>query len=226
MPLMNYRATLDRFSHIDAEFVRSSVSLTAESGNAEVVVRFYPWWEHPLYVEAQERGNNWGFSSYDLGVREVTVKAIRPFAACLSSRQNVIDWSFSDSHPLLWGYSEHCTIYVNAPFDPEWLLNEILAMKLPHVSRNDLLTYIYAQDRRETPQGMTVPTQLYGPVLNAFARLDVPIFTPYTPKEPASASVFLLDAGDYILADDFEVDVPEFMHDPAWFRPPTEGRAD
>jgi hypothetical protein len=122
MPLVNYRATLDRFGHIDAEFVRASASFAPDVGAAEVVVRFYPWWEHPLYIAARERGDTWGFSSYERGMRDVTVKAVRPFAARLASRQNVIDWNFSDSHPLLWSYSEHATIYVNAPFDPERLL--------------------------------------------------------------------------------------------------------
>lgn len=33
----------------------------------------------------------------------------------------------------------------------------------------------------------------------------------------------ILDDGDYVLAQDFEVDVPEFVHDPSWFRPSGEG---
>lgn len=31
--------------------------------------------------------------------------------------------------------------------------------------------------------------------------------------------LFLIDGHDYIIADDFEVDVPEFLHKPEWFRP-------
>jgi putative ABC transport system substrate-binding protein len=36
--------------------------------------------------------------------------------------------------------------------------------------------------------------------------------------------VFLLDDDDYIIAEDFDVDVPEFEHDVAWFRLPDEDR--
>jgi hypothetical protein len=223
MELMNYRATLERFGHIDAEFVRASASFTAEGGTAEVVVRFYPWLEHPLYVAARDRGDNWGFPSYEPGMREVTVKAVRPFAARLASRQEVIEWSFAESHPLLWGYSEQSTIYVNGPFDPEKLLDGLLAMQLPHVSREDLLTYVYARDRRPVSQGLTVPSQLHKPVLKVLERLEVPIFAPRTPTTPGPATVFLLDDGDYIIADDFEVEVPEFTHDPSWFQPAQEG---
>jgi hypothetical protein len=98
-------------------------------------------------------------------------------------------------------------------------------MQLPYVAREDLLTYVYARDRRQAPQGMTLPSQLHRPVLNVFDRLGVPVHSPHTPKEPEAASVFLLDEGDYIIADDFEVDVPEFTHDPAWFGPATKGEA-
>jgi hypothetical protein len=223
MELMNYRVTLERFGHIDAEFVRASASFTPEGGSAEVVVRFYPWWEHPLYLAARDRGANWGFSSYEPGMREVTVKAIRPFAARLASRQEVIDWNFTESHPLLWDYSEQSTIYINAPFDPEELLDGLLAMQLPFVSRGDLQTYIFALDRRASSQGLTVPSQLHEPVLKVLGRLRVPVFSPRTPNAPEPATVFLLDEGDYVIADDFEVEVPEFEHDPSWFQPASGG---
>ena len=39
------------------------------------------------------------------------------------------------------------------------------------------------------------------------------------PRIPHPAVVFLIDDDDYIIADDFEVDVPEFIHEPEWFQP-------
>jgi hypothetical protein len=64
---------------------------------------------------------------------------------------------------------------------------------------------------------MSLPSRLHGPILGVLKHLGVPVFSPHTPN-PAPATVFLLD-GDYIIADDFEVDVPEFTHNPAWFQP-------
>jgi hypothetical protein len=216
---MNYRATLERFGHIDAQFVRASASFTSANGTAEVVVRFYPWWEHPQYVAARDRGDNWGFSSYEPGMREVTISAVRPFAARLSRRQEVIEWNFAESHPLLWNYSEQSTVYINGPFDPEELLDGLVALRLPQASREDLLPYVYARNRRASSQALTVPAQLHEPVLRVFEKLKVPVFAPRTPSVPRPATVFVLDEGDYIIADDFEVDVPEFTHDPSWFKP-------
>jgi hypothetical protein len=69
----------------------------------------------------------------------------------------------------------------------------------------------------------TIPSQLHAPVLMVLEQLMVPVFAPHTPKTAEPATAFLLDEGDYILADDFEVVVPEFTHDPSWFQPRTDG---
>ncbi len=31
-------------------------------GDGSFSVRLYPWWEHPLYLEAVKRGSSWGFN--------------------------------------------------------------------------------------------------------------------------------------------------------------------
>jgi hypothetical protein len=74
MAWTNYRNVVDRFGHIDAEFVKSTGLFSSDGAIAELVVRFYPWWEHPQYRSAVERGERWGFSSFEGGKREVTVR--------------------------------------------------------------------------------------------------------------------------------------------------------
>ena len=61
MAWTNYRNVAERFGHIDAEFVKSADRLSSDGGTAELVVRFYPWWEHPQYLSARERGEDWAF---------------------------------------------------------------------------------------------------------------------------------------------------------------------
>jgi hypothetical protein len=217
MAWVNFRTTLDRFSHIDAQFVRGTASLTPAGGEAEIVVRFYPWWEHPLYIRARDHGGHWAFSSYKSGVREVTVRAIRPWSVRLSARSDVIDWDFAEQHPLLWTYSEQVTIYVNEPFELSALLDELLALKLPNVSRGDLLQHV-AVESGSVPRGLTIPAELYDPTLRVFRKLGVATFAPHAPRAPKPGVVFLLDDSDYIIADDFEIDVPEFIHEPSWFQ--------
>ncbi|HEV7506682.1 MAG TPA: hypothetical protein VGS07_17440 [Thermoanaerobaculia bacterium] len=219
MAWTNYRNIVDRFIHIDADFVSATSRLTPEGGEAEVVVRFYPCWEHPLYKAALSRGERWGFSSAcGAGVREVRVKAVRPWVVHLSPRPNVIDWRFEIEHPLLWNFDE-ATLYVNGPYEPRALLDGLSALKLRNVSRADLLPHVDLLSRPSTPRALKIPTQLLDPALSVFRDLNVPVFAPRTQRRPSPEVVFLIDEEDYIIADDFEVDVPEFQHEPEWFQP-------
>jgi hypothetical protein len=223
MAWTNYRNIVGRFSHIDAEFVKSSGLLSSDGGTAELVVRFYPWWEHPQYVSAVQRGEDWGFSSYEAGKREVTVRAIRPWAFRLSPRQEVVDWRFEEENPLLWGFAEQSTVFVNAPFDRGTFFEGLMALGLPNVTHADLITHVRLPATSEAPMGLTVPDQLHQPVLTVFRQLGVPVFSPPLPRHMSPAVVFLVDDDDYVIAEDFEVDVPEFIHEPEWFQPVGRG---
>ena len=48
MAWVNFREVADRFSHIDGEVVSTTVAMTREESAVDIVLRFYPWWEHPL----------------------------------------------------------------------------------------------------------------------------------------------------------------------------------
>ena len=219
MAWTNYRTIAERFSHIDAEFVNATSMVSPEGGHAEVVVRFYPWWEHPLYLGARDRGENWGFSAYEPGKRDVRVRAIKPWALRLSPRREVTDWRFEEEHPLLWDFSERSTVYANAPFDRRAFIDGLLALELPNVSESDLVGHIDLPPTTTAPLGLVFPAQLHEPVLTVFGRLGVPVYSPGAPRRLRPAVVFLIDDDDYIVAENFEVDVPEFVHDAQWFQP-------
>jgi hypothetical protein len=98
-----------------------------------------------------------------------------------------------------------------------------MALALPNVSEDDLRNHIQLRDPSKAPMGLTMPAQLHEPVLTVFGRLGVPVFSPGSPNAPRPAVVLLIDDDDYIVAEDFEVDVPEFVHEPAWFQPAVPG---
>lgn len=187
------------------------------------MVRSYPWWEHPQYLSARERGEDWGFSSYEAGKREVTVRAIQPRALRLSPRQEVVDWRFEEDHPLLWDFAEQSTVFANASFDRGAFFDGLMELALPNVTEGELWRYIHLPDVSKAPMGLTMPAQLHEPVLTVFRRLGVPVFSPGSPRAPERAIVFLIDDDDYIIAEDFEVDVPEFVHRSEWFQPAERG---
>lgn len=217
MAWTNYRNVVDRFSHIDAEFVKSMSRCSSDAATAELVVRFDPWWEHPQYLSAVRRGERWGFSSHEAGKREVTVRAIRPWACRLSIRTEVIEWRFVQEHPLLWDYAGQSTIFVNAPFDRSVLFERLMTLAPPNVTYADLIAHVSLPATSTAPMGLMVSDRLHEAVLTVFDQLGVPTFSSSTPGPTTPGVVFLIDEDDYIIADDFEVDVPEFIHQPEWF---------
>lgn len=52
--------------------------------------------------------------------------------------------------------------------------------------------------------------------------MGVPIFAPREPEPRPGPVVLLLDNDDYLVADDFEVEVPEWEHRDEWFESPSE----
>ena len=158
MAWMNYRKIQDRFRHIDAEFVRSDVSLSPQGSHASVTVRFYPWWEHPGYLKARETGTAWGFTrAVEAGRQNVTVKAVVPYAARISQRVEVTDWGFSEEHPLLWDFAQEVTIYVNGHFDVLHLTERVLDRHMPFVTRRDLERYFDPAWRPVPSRGILIP---------------------------------------------------------------------
>ena len=135
-----------------------------------------------------------------------------------------MDWRFEEDHPLLWGFAEQSTVFVNAPFDRGAFFDGLMELALPNVSEGDLLSSIHLPDPSTAPVGLTMPAQLQPSVLTVFRRLGVPVLSPGSPRTPHPAVVFLIDDDDYIIAEDFEIDVPEWIHEPDWFQP--TGRRD
>jgi len=114
MARVNFREVRERFTHIDAQFVGCSCSFP---GTARYDVAIYPWWEHPLYIEARLEGKPWGFADDmpDDAYKVVTVHPVNVRDAKLSSRYEVIDWWFTQTDPFLWPFEDRCNIVCNQP---------------------------------------------------------------------------------------------------------------
>jgi hypothetical protein len=63
------------------------------------------------------------------------------------------------------------------------------------------------------------PFTLYNIVKEELQRADVRLHLARSPVKRNLPVVLLMDGDDYIVADDFEVDVPDFEHRPEWFAP-------
>jgi hypothetical protein len=219
MSRVGYREIQSRFTHIDATLVEATVRFP--EGEGIVRVRFYPWWEHPDYLAAVRTGGPWGFKGFDEGKIEVTVHPTHIHACRLSGHADVIDWAFLEGHPLLWAFEDAATVYCNASLDDAGWTALVAAVRraLPYPDRGHLGSVL----RRELGSSSfalgTLPLTVYRAAIAALEELGLPYLAPRTPNERPLPRVLLLDDDDYIIADDFELDVPEVVHDKAWFDP-------
>ncbi len=216
--LVNYREAITRFSHIDATFVAAEIG--PDLATCRYVVRLYPWWEHPLYLQARDAGAPWGFVLEDEATRDVAVVARDPVAFHLSRRESVTDWAFCESHPLLWPFEDAAELFCNSDVDRLELIEAILRRNIPHLTRARLSEYIAPVSPHRAPFSLGYfPRSLFLVAREELERMGVRLFIAREPREQERLVLFLIDGEDYIVAHDFDIEVPDFEHRPEWFQP-------
>lgn len=227
MTRVNYREAQERFGHIDAEIVQAGCRIGPDGRleDAHVVLRLYAWWEHPLYLAAVAEGRSWGIHAGDDAQREMRIEAVAPRKAELRPGRDATDLVFSTQHPSLWEYEEHADIICNSDLDVEALLDALMRRNLPHVGRRALADYLSAAARYRAPYSLgSLPRSLFVLVQDELRRMGVETLASYEPKARAPLVRMTLDPSVEIVAEDFIVDVPEFVHRPEWFRPAPRDR--
>ena len=224
MARVSWQEITKRFSHIDARFVRCEIGLPQNDGFFTVAL--YPWWEHPLYIEARNQNKNWGFKGSADGFREVTVYPKNVVKFQISRQTEVIDWDFTQEHPMLWLYERQGAITCNSPLTIEqWMEISTLAQdKLTGYNREaDVAKYAAQQVRKWGHTNSfslgSFPYTLFTVLCQVLDSQSIGYFVASEPKATKPLVVFLIDSDDYIIAEDFEIDVPEFVHKPEWFQP-------
>jgi hypothetical protein len=225
---VNYRQVEDRFGHIDGQFVEARIHLLGRSnGEIEadescITIEYYPWWEHPRVAAAIKAGASWRFVTepdrgrltiYPLGIREVR----------LSAHPDCTDVGFTQKHKLLWDYEEKTILFCTGPF-PRDLWTPVVQTIAKELGRpftvSDVTPYLRVKPvERWGAHGSFAlghfPTTLFHTVRRTLADRGIPTYAPCEPQEKPPPVLFAL-GDDYIVADDFEVDMPEFEHRPEW----------
>ncbi len=218
MARVNFRAVRERFTHIDAQFV--SCRLGFEDLAPRYVVSLYPWWEHPLFVQAVEQGTPWGFRHDESAYRDVTVFPLNLRECRVSQTKDVTDWEFFESHPLLWSYEDTGTIECNSECSRAEVAKRVLTADLPGLTRKALYRYLDPLQTHSPPFCLgTFPRTLFETVRGILTEMGIQLLISREPTPRATPVLLLIDGEDYLIADDFELDVPEFEHRPEWFAP-------
>lgn len=211
---LTFQQAAARFGHIDGEMVHVRLDFPA---TIELDIRFYPWWEHPAYLRAIDRGVRWAFKDTGsaAGIGTVVARGLEVVHLCGTS---AIDIDFSDDHPLLWDADpDRRSIIVNSPVDRA-RLTQLLADRLQSTDRRgtarDVLRYL-TSSAAEIPAPCSIghfPRQVHDLVLGALRDMDVEVLVEnprWAPREPR----ILVEIDDaYVIANDVCFDVPEFDH--------------
>ena len=227
MSIVNYREIKDRFTHIDAEF--DSCGFAVPGNRDRYAVRFYPWWEHPLVIAAQREGRFWRITG-EAQEREVTVTVFTQHTRAfhISVNDEITDWAFLEEHPLLWTYENRIDVTCNSKLTLEQVMGLVEVVRVETEGWHSPFEYLnfgkgLPQFIEWASQGVfslgTFPLSLLPPVY-AYMKSCAARLYPANPPErqtEAGPKLLLLDGTDYIIADDFEVDVPEIVHRPEWF---------
>lgn len=220
MPIVNYREIATRFTHLDGEFINFEGRLP--DGSATFAVRFYAWWEHPEIEAAVREGRKWTMRDVESGAETVTLHARQVHEFKMGSRNEVGWWSFVENHHLLWPYEESGGITCNSPLSLEPAL-DLVEVAARWLGAPTSALWRYVDHRNIRRYGRTPPFALgQFPRPAFFALCDqlrergIDFLITYEPKQTPVPVLFLIDGDDYIIAEDFDVDVPEFRHQPEW----------
>lgn len=232
MARVNFREIRDRFTHLDATFESCAVRMP---GDSHYAVRFYPWWENPAYRELVESGVGWRGAWPDKAAKVVTVYPVGLVQACVRETPGVIDWVFVEPpDPLLWEYETKEHVLCKSGLPPGTLIDlpSMIAGALHYhadlASLSSLLSPLQWGDPRvaESERGGfslgRFPASVVGAVRSVLDDLGVEYFDEAVEARSETLPVALLiDGTDYLIAEDFEVDVPHFQHKPDWVTIPS-----
>lgn len=224
MPRLKFIDVQDRFGHIDARFISSNCNFNERT--ATYTVEIYPWWEHPRYLEAREAGGPWGFGEVpDAAYKRATVHAIGLFEAHLSPQDEVIDWWVTQRDPRLWPYEEWSSITCNQPLTLSlWLdiLESVRAeLKLRCLTPLLEVSAIEQIHRHGASSAFCLgnfPYSVYVPLRKQLEARRIDLFDPREPEPKELPFLFVAGGDDYLIAEDFEIDLPEFEHRDEWFQ--------
>lgn len=206
MARIGWQEFIRHFSEVEVRFVNCEIGLPHR--DSFFTVAFYAWDSRNTSDEDVE------VTIYAKNVRQVKLSS---YLEC----EEIEGWDFTQQHPLLWHYEREGQITCLTPLTSElWQQIAALAQQTLTGYNHEVNVADYAarQVERWGHTGSfalgTFPLPLYHVLLPVLEAHGIRCFLPYEPNPIPVPVLFLIDGDDYIIADDFEVDLPEFIHKP------------
>lgn len=217
MALINYREIREHFCDIDAEFVRADLDLPG--GSASYTVRLDSPWEDPAFQALTAVEQPRDVCAGRAARITVRIFARGVHACCLSPRRKIVDLAFSEDNPRLWSYHDTAQVFCTSPLTVDRAI-ELLDLVRSAVGQcgNPYHFLNVPPDSRLfyqwTASGSCslgrFPLPLFTRVIAWLDAIGAQYFVPRQHEVRASVpSILFIDGEDYIIADDFELDVPQ-----------------
>jgi hypothetical protein len=216
MKIINYTEISDRFSHIDGELVDYNFNFLNQD-KSYYQIQFYPWWEHPKYIEAIEKNKKWEFSDIDEGSKTVTILPVIVVETKISNETEITEIQFSDNHPLLWEYDDLVKIHINSSLDIGELEKWLETIDVYSEYTTDILSHLDPITEYKPPFAIDLPLTIAKLFITFFEDNSVKYLADISKLKPSNLKLFLIDDDDYIIAHDFNIKLPDFEHKSSWF---------
>ncbi|MGJ4789526.1 hypothetical protein [Leptospira koniambonensis] len=202
---MLFEEASERYSHIDGELLDYNFSF---NGDSFVKIDFFPWWENPKYHYAVSENLNW--RAKNSRKITMTIKPIGLIKFSFEPRCLATDISFLLDDPLLWEYYDKTQLFINEQFD--YLeLRQKLILRYP-IIENCINNYLPMNARHNPPYCLgDYPTHIYNYLVEILTEMKVSIFPKNTVSFQSNLKLVYIDEANYIIADDFIIDVPEVI---------------
>lgn len=207
MARISWQEFIGRFPEAEVRFVGCEIGLPRRDGFFTVS---FDWWGGANVLDAEDIE----VTIYARTVRDVSLSGDLEVG-------RIESWDFTQRHPLLWEYEWLGSIVCLSPLTPQlWQQIAVLAQEALTGYDREVNVAEYAV-RQVDQWGQTgsfalgrFPLPLYQVLLPILDAQGIRCFLPNDPKPTPLPVLFLIDDEDYIIADDFEVDVPGAMYAP------------
>lgn len=221
---VNFRDIENNFEDAGGHIV--SYQFGPTDAESHISIDFYPNCLHPGLEDLRAIGKRGHVNDSGLGCRVMTIYPKGTLFVHFSPMFIYPEgfWFTQDDHRLLQ-YEDFAGITSNSPITPDqWtsiVQQACSKLSLPHLQGAQ--TYL---GRRSIERWGTQPSFSLGPLprtiffalRDALDAHDVPYFAPREPEAKPVPALLDID-GYYIVAEDFDVDWPEWEHRPEWIVP-------
>lgn len=206
MARISWQEFIKRFPEVEVRFVNCEIGLPRR--DSFFTVAFY------AYDSLNTSGEDVEVTIHAKNVRQVKLSDYLKY-------EEIEGCDFTQQHPLLWNYECEGQIICLSPLSPEfWQQIAVLAQEALTGYNREVNVAEYATRQVEL-WGQTgsfalgkFPLTLYQALLPILDAQGIRCFLPHEPKPIPVPVLFLIDGEDYIIADNFEVDVSEALYAP------------